>query len=113
MEHQGNVLEVKNLTKRFGEFVAVDDVSFNLGKGEILGLLGPNGAGKTTTLQMLLGTLTPTSGSINYFGMELAKHRTEILERLNFSSTYTNLPWDIELGEILDYTSYLYKIPNR
>ena len=52
---QNNVLEVKNLTKKFGEFTAVDNISFSLKEGEILGLLGPNGAGKTTTIQMLLG----------------------------------------------------------
>jgi len=60
------VLKVKNLTKSFGDFTAVDGVSFELKKGEILGLLGPNGAGKTTTIQMLLGTLKPTSGQIEY-----------------------------------------------
>ena len=80
-----DILEVKNLTKKFGKFIAVDNISFSLKEGEILGLLGPNGAGKTTTIQMLLSTLTPTFGSINYFGKDLNKHREEILEQLNFS----------------------------
>ena len=56
------VVEVRNLSKRFGGFTAVDGISFEIGRGEILGLLGPNGAGKTTTFQMMLGLVTPTSG---------------------------------------------------
>lgn len=107
------VLEVKNIKKVFGTFTAVDDISFSLEKGEILGLLGPNGAGKTTTIQMLLGMLTPTSGSISYFGKDLKKHREEILEQINFSSTYTNLPWYLTVKENLTYLSYLYDIKNR
>ena len=107
------ILEVKNLTKRFGNFTAVDNISFELREGEILGLLGPNGAGKTTTIQMLLGILTPTLGSITYFGKKLAEHREEILEQVNFSSTYTNFPWNLTVKEVLTYMSYLYAINNR
>ena len=62
------IVEASNLTKVFDGFTAVDNISFQLYPGEIVGLLGPNGAGKTTTLQMLLGTLTPTSGSIRILG---------------------------------------------
>lgn len=93
--------------------MAVDDVSFELKEGEILGFLGKNGAGKTTTIQMLLGVLTPTSGDVQYFGKSLSKHREEILEQVNFSSTYTNLPWDLTVEECLVFMSYLYKIANR
>ncbi|KKQ18569.1 MAG: hypothetical protein A3H17_03530 [Candidatus Levybacteria bacterium RIFCSPLOWO2_12_FULL_37_14] len=107
------VLEVKNLTKRFGKFTAVDDISFFLRKGEILGLLGPNGAGKTTTIQMILGTLIPTVGDINYFGKKLKDNKEEILEYINFSSTYTNLPWILTVKENLRFISYLYDIKNR
>lgn len=107
------ILEVKNLTKRFGKFTAVDNVSFSLQKGEVLGLLGPNGAGKTTTIQMLLGTLIPTSGDVNYFGKKLKNNREEILESINFSSTYTNLPWILTVKENLTFISYLYDIKNR
>lgn len=107
------ILAVKNLTKKFKNFLAVDNISFDLKEGEILGLLGPNGAGKTTTIQMLLGILTPTSGSIEYFGKSLEKHREEILEQINFSSTYTNLPWDLTIKESLTFVSYLYDIKNR
>ncbi|MEK7337256.1 MAG: ATP-binding cassette domain-containing protein, partial [Nitrospirota bacterium] len=65
------VLEVHSLTKRFGDFTAVNGISFALQPGEILGVLGPNGAGKTTTMHMLLGLITPTSGTISMFGMDL------------------------------------------
>ena len=67
------VVDVHNLTKRFGDFTAVDGISFEIRPGEILGLLGPNGAGKTTTIQMLLGLVTPTSGSIRMFGRDLVQ----------------------------------------
>jgi ABC-2 type transport system ATP-binding protein len=108
-----DVVVVKNLSKNFGQFTAVDDISFSIVEGGIVGLLGPNGAGKTTTIQMLMAALTPTSGTISYFGKELQKHRSEILESVNFSSTYTNLPWDLTVKENLTFISYLYDIKNR
>ena len=107
------ILEAKNLSKRFGKFQAVDGVSLSLKEGEILGLLGPNGAGKTTTIQMLLGILTPTAGEVFYFGKSLSGNREEILEQVNFSSTYTNLPWDLTVRECLSFVSYLYIIDDR
>src|SRR5215475_11201898 len=89
------VLTVTELTKIYGgkrPLTAVDRLSFALGRGEILGLLGPNGAGKTTTIQMLLSTLTPTSGRIAYFGRSLAEDRAAILARVGFASAYSRLP---------------------
>ena len=76
------ILIAKNLSKQFGDFKAVDKVSFSLREGEILGLLGPNGAGKTTAIQMLLGVLTPTKGEVFYFGKNLRNCREEILEEV-------------------------------
>lgn len=108
-----DLLEVKNLTKKFGKFTAVDNISFSLREGEILGLLGPNGAGKTTTIQMLLGVLIPTSGAVSYFGKNLISNREEILEQVNFSSTYTELPWRLTVYENLHFLSYLYQINDR
>ncbi|MBI4363274.1 MAG: ABC transporter ATP-binding protein [Candidatus Doudnabacteria bacterium] len=108
-----NILEAKNLTKKFGNFTAVDNVSFALKEGEILGLLGPNGAGKTTTLQMLLGLTTLTEGTIKYFGKDLFEHRSEILEQVNFSSAYTKLPWLLTVRENLNFVAYLYGIKDR
>lgn len=108
-----DILRVSNLTKRFKQFVAVDNISFTLKEGEILGLLGPNGAGKTTTIQMLLGVLTPTSGDIAYFDKPFLANKETVLEQINFSSTYTNLPWDFSVFECLLFISYLYAIADR
>ncbi len=112
-----SVIEVKNLVKIYGSgsksFTAVKNMSFSVKEGEILGFLGPNGAGKTTTIQLLMGLLTPTSGSVTYFGKDIQVNREEILEQVNFSSTYTNLPWNLTVWENLTYLSYLYSIKNR
>jgi ABC-2 type transport system ATP-binding protein len=102
------VLSAQHLTKRFGAFTAVDDISFEIRPGEILGLLGPNGAGKTTTIQMLLGLVTPTAGSIHVFGLDLATHREEILEQVNFSSTYISMPYSLTVEENLWVVARLY-----
>ena len=107
------VLKVKNLTKEFGEFVAVSKVSFELKKGEILGLLGPNGAGKTTTIQMLLGTTTKTSGKIFYFGRDFDQHRSEILERVNFGSAYDEVPRRLTVWENLQVYARMYGVKDR
>src|SRR5678810_1253917 len=85
------VLQVSRLRKEFGDFTAVDDVSFSMRPGAILGLLGPNGAGKTTTIHMLLGLITPSAGTIRVFGMDLMSHREQILQQVNFSSTYISI----------------------
>lgn len=111
----GNVVvDVKNLTKKFGrgskEVIAVDDISFSINEGEIVGLLGPNGAGKSTTIQMLLGLITPTSGTVNIFGKQFENHREEILGRMNFSSTYTHLPWRQSVWENLYVVALLYSV---
>jgi ABC-2 type transport system ATP-binding protein len=108
-----NIIEVNHLKKQFKKFIAVDDISFSVKEGEILGLLGPNGAGKTTILQMLLGVLTPSDGKITYFGKDLQVFREEILEQVNFSTTYTSLPWSLSVRENLTFISYLYSIKNR
>ncbi|MDL1889382.1 ABC transporter ATP-binding protein [Nitrospirales bacterium NOB] len=111
-----SVVEVRNLTKRFGGFTAVDGISFDIRRGEILGLLGPNGAGKTTTFQMMLGLVTPTSGSIHMFGMDLRTHREAILQQVNFSSTYISLPYSLTVEENLAVVVRLYglsDIPGR
>ncbi|MBM4126286.1 MAG: ABC transporter ATP-binding protein [Nitrospira sp.] len=110
------VLAVTNLSKRFGDFLAVDGISFSVKPGEILGLLGPNGAGKTTTIQMLLGVVTPTAGSIRMFGMDLATHREAILQQVNFSSTYISMPQSLTVEENLWVIARLYglsDIPRR
>jgi ABC-2 type transport system ATP-binding protein len=110
------VLDVTDLSKRFGDFPAVNGISFSIKPGEILGLLGPNGAGKTTTIQMLLGLVTPTAGSIRMFGMDLATHREAILQQVNFSSTYISMPQSLTVEENLWVVARLYglsDIPRR
>jgi ABC-2 type transport system ATP-binding protein len=109
------VVEIRNVTKLFKAFKAVDDVSFDVRRGEILGLLGPNGAGKTTIIHMLLGLTTPNSGSIKIFGLDLARHREEILGRTNFSSTYIAMPYSLKVWESLRVFAALYRVrkPDR
>ncbi len=100
-----SLLSVHNICKSFGKkraFKAVNNVSFELKEGEFLGLLGPNGAGKTTIIQMLLGALSCDTGSILYFGKELKKHRSEILEQVVFASTYSSLPELLTLEQNLE-----------
>ncbi len=120
-----SILTVRNLTKVYTSglalpwikknkpYVALDHINFDLHEGEILGLLGPNGAGKTTTIQMLLSTLTPTEGSIKFFGKELKDHRSEILANVSFASTYIRLPHRLTVGENLDIYGRLYGVPSR
>ncbi len=104
------VLEVRNLTKVFRDVRAVDNISFHMNEGEILGLIGPNGAGKTTTMQMLLGLTTPTSGSVSILGLTMDSDREEILGRVNFSSSYISLPFSLTVEENLKVFSRLYSV---
>ena len=113
MTGTGAVLEVEHLTKRFNGVTAVDDVSFSARRGEILGLLGPNGAGKTTTIQLLLGLTAPTSGHVRVFGLELPSHRRAILQRVNFSSAYISLPFNLSVRENLEVFGRLYGVKDR
>jgi ABC-2 type transport system ATP-binding protein len=110
------VLTVAELTRVYPgrtPTTAVDRVSFQLGRGEILGLLGPNGAGKTTTIQMLLSTLKPTGGRIEYFGLSMATAREAILARVGFASAYSKLPIHLTIEENLDVFGRLYGLPAR
>ena len=116
MDQHSPVLSVKNLRKVFKghtPFLAVNDISFELKKGEILGLLGANGAGKTTTIQMLLSTLKPTSGSIFYFGKDFSKYRSDILSEVAFASTYISLPWTLTIEQNLNVFGRLYGLEDK
>jgi ABC-2 type transport system ATP-binding protein len=106
------VLQVTDLCKVFDDFKAVNQISFEIQRGEILGLLGVNGAGKTTAINMLLGLITPTSGRIDVFGKDLARHRIEILNRSNFCSTYTSLPGNLYAWQNLRVFGILYGVKN-
>jgi len=106
----GPAIELRDITKRFNSFTAVDGVSFEVRPGEILGLLGPNGAGKTTIIHMLLGLTTPTSGSIRMFGLDLLRHREGILSCVNFSSSYVSMPFSLTVAECLKVFARLYNV---
>ncbi|KKP95397.1 MAG: MtrA protein [candidate division TM6 bacterium GW2011_GWE2_36_25] len=90
-------------------FTAVNNISFSLRQGEILGFLGPNGAGKTTTIQMLLDVLTPTSGSVEYVGKNLFKHH-DVLQNVSFASGYTRLPSSLMVYQCLLTHGMLYNM---
>ncbi|MBI3328547.1 MAG: ABC transporter ATP-binding protein [Nitrospinae bacterium] len=110
LEASGAVLRVQELTKIFDGLTAVDHLSFSVAKGETIALLGANGAGKTTTLQMLLGLIRPTSGRIEIFGREFARHRIEILSRMNFSSVGVHLPMNLRVRQNLWLFARLYGV---
>ncbi|MFT5486328.1 MAG: ABC-2 type transport system ATP-binding protein [Paracoccaceae bacterium] len=104
-------IKVENLAKRFGDVVAVDNLSFTAREGEIVGLLGGNGAGKTTTISMILGLLIPTSGSLEVLGTDMLRHRYRVLPRINFSSPYVDLPKRLTSRENLMVYAQLYGVP--
>ena len=106
------VLSVSGLRKEYGDTVAVDGVSFDVGRNEIVGLLGPNGAGKTTTINMILGVLEPTAGAVQIEGLDLASHRTEALERTNFAAVYAPLPGNLTVSQNLHFFGLIYSVKN-
>lgn len=103
-------IQVERLSKRYGDVLAVDDVSFAVASGGTIGLLGGNGAGKTTTIAMLLGLLVPTAGRIVILGSDLAKDRFTALARMNFSSPYVALPQRLTVAENLRVYGHLYNV---
>ncbi|MBI2052217.1 MAG: ABC transporter ATP-binding protein [Candidatus Sungbacteria bacterium] len=107
-----NIIETKNLVKKFNGVTAVDNLSFGVEQGTITGLLGPNGAGKTTTIQMILDLVTPTGGDIEIFGLDMKHHREEIMGRVNFSSPYVTLPGNLKVRENLATFARLYGVKN-
>jgi ABC-2 type transport system ATP-binding protein len=106
------VLAVENLTKRYGQALAVDDVSFRVARNEIVGLLGPNGAGKTTTISMILGVLQPTHGRVAITGIDLARHRKSALQKANFSAVYAPLPGNLTVFQNLRVFGLIYGVSN-
>ncbi len=105
------MIEVKNLTKKFGDFVAVNDISFDVAEGEILALLGPNGAGKTTTIKMLTTLLEPTSGEVTINGFHLKNQQSDV--RLSFGIVFQDpsLDDDLTAYENMDFHAALYHVP--
>ncbi|MFC1522058.1 ABC transporter ATP-binding protein [Elusimicrobiota bacterium] len=104
------MIEVKNLTKTYAKVTALDNISFSLNQGEILGFLGPNGAGKTTVIHTLLGLLTPSSGEVSIFGMSPLDERHAISKQINFSSAYTQLPSNLTVIENMYFYARIYNV---
>jgi ABC-2 type transport system ATP-binding protein len=104
------VLTVAHLCKRYGDTCAVDDVSFAIAPNEIVGLLGPNGAGKTTTINMILGVLEPTAGSIRIESHDVATARARALERTNFAAVYAPLPGNLTVEQNLRFFGRIYGV---
>ena len=105
-----SVLAVDNLRKRYGSTIAVDGISFQLARNEIVGLLGPNGAGKTTTINMILGVLEPTSGAIRIEGIDIAKQRSRALDCTNFAAVYAPLPGNLTVYQNLRVFGLIYGV---
>jgi ABC-2 type transport system ATP-binding protein len=103
-------IDVRRLRKVYGEVVAVDDLSFAVPRGTVLGLLGGNGAGKTTTIAMLLGLLEPTAGDIFVLGIDMRRRRYAALPRMNFSSPYVDLPQRLTVRQNLAFYGRLYGV---
>ncbi len=105
-----NAVQVDGLAKRFGDFVAVDDVSFQVGTGEIFGFLGPNGAGKSTTIRMLIGVLRPTEGQGVVAGYNIFTEPEEIKTQIGYMSQKFSLYEDLTVEENIDFYSGIYRI---
>jgi ABC-2 type transport system ATP-binding protein len=108
---KGHVLTVAELCKSYGPTIAVDHNSFHVAPNEIVGLLGPNGAGKTTTINMILGVLTPTSGSIHIGDVDIAEHRSRALSCTNFAAVYAPLPGNLTVTQNLHVFGMIYAVP--
>lgn len=104
------ILDIQSLTKLYGQTTAVDHISFSIKAGEIIGLLGPNGAGKSTTINMILGILEPTEGTIRVFGKELARERSAISRQVNFAAVYAHVPLNLTVRQNLRVFALLYGV---
>lgn len=102
------ILSVKGLRRAYGETVAVDGISFDVNRNEIVGLLGPNGAGKTTTINIILGVLEPDAGNVYIEGMDIALERSKAIAAVNFAAVYTPLPGNLTVAENLRVFGGLY-----
>ena len=107
---QPPVLSVSGLHKAFAEVVAVEEVSFEVRPGEIVGLVGPNGAGKSTTINMILGVLQPTAGSVSIAGLDVARRRSEALAHTNFAAVYAPLPGNLTVAQNLRVFGMIYGV---
>lgn len=108
MSYLDYAIEVENLTKKFGSFTAVDNISFQIPKGSIFGFLGPNGSGKSTTIRMLCGVLTPTSGKGLVMGLDIVRNTESVRQNLGYMSQRFSLYEDLTVEENLDFYGGIY-----
>jgi ABC-2 type transport system ATP-binding protein len=109
----GNAIVVRDLTRRFGRFTAVDRVSFDVERGEIFGFLGANGAGKSTTIRMLCGLLKPTSGTAVVGGVDVGRDPEAVKQRIGYMSQKFSLYDDLTVSENIDFFSGVYNVPEE
>lgn len=107
------VIICKNLTKRFGDFVAVDQISFDVGKGEIFGFLGANGAGKTTAIRMLCGLSFPSSGEASVAGFNVFRQQESIKKNIGYMSQKFSLYEDLSIVENIQFFGGVYGVPDK
>jgi ABC-2 type transport system ATP-binding protein len=113
VETNGYAVEVDNLVKRFGDFVAVDNVSFTVRRGEVFGFLGPNGAGKSTTIRILCGLLRPTSGTGHVGGFDVSTDPESIRRNIGYMSQKFSLYDDLTVEENIDFFSGIYGVADE
>ena len=107
------MIELRGLTKKFGDFTAVDGLSFEIKTGEFFGLLGPNGAGKTTTISMMSTVLLPSSGEIYIDGNRLRRAATEQKRKLAVITQEYSMRQDMTMDEVMEYQGRLYYMPRK
>lgn len=107
------VIAARGLTRRFGDFTAVDKVNFSMNAGEVVGYLGPNGSGKTTTIRMLLGLLLPSEGGAEVLGYDIVKQSEEIRERSGYMSQKFGLYQELTVAENLSFYAGVYGVQER
>jgi len=110
---RSEIIEIKNLTKKYGDFTAVDQLSLSIGKGEIFGLLGPNGAGKSTTILMLMGLTEPSGGQVSVCGLDPVRQPIEVKKRVGYLPEDVGFYDDLTGFENLVYTAKLNGIPDQ
>lgn len=110
---EDEVIQTQGLTRRFGNFTAVDQVSFSVQQGEVVGYLGPNGSGKTTTIRLLLGLLLPTSGSAQVLGYDIVSQSESIRERVGYMSQKFGLYEELTVKENLSFYAGVYGIQDE
>lgn len=108
-----SIIQVRHLSKHFGSFKAVDDISFEVRKGEIFGFLGANGAGKTTAMRMLTGLLTPTSGEATVAGFDVGTQPEQVKARIGYMSQKFSLYEDLTLAENVDFFGGVYGLSDE